>query len=318
MSLRHGVLSVLKHASDRDEVVDEYVIDYVTALLESNTLEECQREDVEALEEGLRGLVEHVISDSNGNERGVDEVVEGLINLLRTESEDVSRSHEDDGSSSEEEELETRKEQEEKEDPCLEESKGENEDPSLEESKGEEKEEPTEDNKIDDDVSMLRSLLGLKALKEEAGDDEIQRRYIKRVLQSCSHDVHQAAEKLLQMQSTGELDIEMNIERKREVARKGPPSPLLDDALKATIVSKYHLQAVPSDPLTSTRKATTLKFPKGDEEGKNKKKAQIRFRDGAVVSTKGEKYIVENTLPEWDGGSRGRVKMKGKRGTGWV
>lgn len=307
MSLRHGVLSVLKHASDRDEVVDEYVIDYVTALLESNTLEECQREDVEALEEGLRGLVEHVM-DSNGNERGVDEVVEGLINLLRTESEDVSGGHEDDGSSSEEEELETRKEQEEKE-----------EEPSLEESKEEEEEEPTEDNKIDDDVSMLRSLLGLKALKEEAGDDdEIQRRYIKRVLQSCSHDVHQAAEKLLQMQSTGELDIEMNIERKREASRKGPPSPLLDDALKATIVSKYHLQAVPSDPLTSTRKATTLKFPKGDEEGKNKKKAQIRFRDGAVVSTKGEKYIVEKTLPEWDGGSRGRVKMKGKRGTGWV
>eukprot|EP00889_Picochlorum_renovo_P007302 jgi/Picre1/34332/NNA_001804.t1 len=317
MSLRHGVLSVLKHASDRDEVVDEYVIDYVTALLESNTLEECQREDVEALEEGLRGLVEHVISDSNGNERGVDEVVEGLINLLRTESEDVSRGHEDDGSTSEEEELETRKEQEEEEDPSLEESKEEEEEPCLEESK-EEKEEPTEDNKIDDDVSMLRSLLGLKALKEEAGDDddEIQRGYIKRVLQSCSHDVHQAAEKLLQMQSTGELDIEMNIERKREAARKGPPSPLLDDALKATIVSKYHLQAVPSDPLTSTRKATTLKFPKGNEEGKNKKKAQIRFRDGAVVSTKGEKYIVEKTLPEWDGGSRGRVKMK--RGTGWV
>lgn len=311
MSLRHGVNSVLRHASGRDEVVDEYVIDYVTALLESNKVEECQREDVEALEEGLRGLVENVMDSS---ESGVDEVVEGLINLLREEgdgeeSEDVShgehvdrnRINSEEDEEEEQEQVDTAPEKEHEEDTA------------------ESKEEAMEEKKIDDDVCMLRSLLGLKALKgDDDDDDDIQRRYIRRVLQSCSHDVHQAAEKLLQMQSTGELDIELNIERKREAARKGPPSPLLDDALKANIVSKYHLQAVPShDSLTNNRKATKLKFPVG-EEGKNKNKAQIRFRDGAVVSTKGEKYIVEKTLPEWDGGSRGRVKMKGKRGTGWV
>ena len=40
--------------------------------------------------------------------------------------------------------------------------------------------------------------------------------------------------------------------------------------------------------------------------------------EGAVVDTKGARYIVEDLTPEWDGGSRGRVKTKGKRGTGWT
>lgn len=35
-----------------------------------------------------------------------------------------------------------------------------------------------------------------------------------------------------------------------------------------------------------------------------------------VVTTKGEKVIVEQP-PEYDGGSRGKVKTKGKRGPGW-
>lgn len=44
---------------------------------------------------------------------------------------------------------------------------------------------------------------------------------------------------------------------------------------------------------------------------------QVRYLDGQVVSMKGEKFIVEKEA-EWDGGSRGRVKTKGKRGTGWA
>ncbi len=290
MSLRNGVNSVLRQGQG-EEVVDEYVIDYVTALLESTTLEECQREDIEALEEGLRGLVENVIAKDD--ERAVDGVVEGLVNLLRVvddsaQGEDGSDREEEGGGGEEEEEQETQGGTVEMEQStCV-----------LGHDECEE---------CDDDVSMLQSLLGLEG---KALDGEFQRRYIKRVLLSCSNDVHQAAEKLLEMQSTGELEIELNIERKGGVVRAGPPSPLLDDALKATIVSKYHLQAVPSHPVANRK----LKLPV-EEEGK---KPQIRFRDGAVVSTKGEKYVVEKTLPEWDGGSRGRVKMKGKRGTGWV
>ena len=43
-----------------------------------------------------------------------------------------------------------------------------------------------------------------------------------------------------------------------------------------------------------------------------------RYLDGQVVAMKGEKTIVVGEKEEWDGGSRGRVKTKGKRGPGWV
>ena len=43
-----------------------------------------------------------------------------------------------------------------------------------------------------------------------------------------------------------------------------------------------------------------------------------RFLDGQVVATKGEKHIVVNAKPEWDGGSTGKVYTKGKRGKGYV
>ncbi len=42
--------------------------------------------------------------------------------------------------------------------------------------------------------------------------------------------------------------------------------------------------------------------------------AQVRYRDGRLVSTRGEKYIVESVSEEYDGGSRGKVKTKGAGG----
>lgn len=46
--------------------------------------------------------------------------------------------------------------------------------------------------------------------------------------------------------------------------------------------------------------------------------AKIRYLNGEVVSSKGEKFIVQSKKEEWDGGSRGKVKTKGKRGKGYV
>lgn len=39
--------------------------------------------------------------------------------------------------------------------------------------------------------------------------------------------------------------------------------------------------------------------------------AQVRYRDGRLVSTRGDKYIIENLSEDYDGGSRGKVKTKG-------
>ena len=52
-------------------------------------------------------------------------------------------------------------------------------------------------------------------------------------------------------------------------------------------------------------------IPKDDEK-------KVRFLNGEIVTTKGEKYVITEKSKEWDGGSRGRVKTKGKRGKGFV
>lgn len=45
---------------------------------------------------------------------------------------------------------------------------------------------------------------------------------------------------------------------------------------------------------------------------------QVRYREGQVVTAKGEKYVVEKAGQDWDGGSKGKVFTKGKRGKGTV
>lgn len=42
----------------------------------------------------------------------------------------------------------------------------------------------------------------------------------------------------------------------------------------------------------------------------------VRYRDGVPVASKGEKFIIEHLGEDWDGGSRGKVSSKGKRGPG--
>ena len=45
---------------------------------------------------------------------------------------------------------------------------------------------------------------------------------------------------------------------------------------------------------------------------------QVRYREGQIVTAKGEKYVVEKLGSDWDGGSTGKVVTKGKRGKGFV
>ncbi len=91
-----------------------------------------------------------------------------------------------------------------------------------------------------------------------------------------------------------------------------------DEELRRSIVAKFHLEAIPSG---GGGKGTKLAAWGTQNSGntatrQNSGLQKLRYRDGVVVSTKGEKYIVEKE-PEWDGGSRGKVKSKGKRGVGW-
>jgi hypothetical protein len=51
-------------------------------------------------------------------------------------------------------------------------------------------------------------------------------------------------------------------------------------------------------------------------EHKERAAGNIRYLDGQVVSTKGERFTVVSSAPDWDGGSKGKIITKGKRGPG--
>jgi len=78
-------------------------------------------------------------------------------------------------------------------------------------------------------------------------------------------------------------------------------------ALRALIVSRYDL--------TTTGGGTR---PVAWGTGQEMAKSKVRFHNGEVATRNGDKYVVEKLTPEWDGGSRGRVKTKGKRGPGYA
>ena len=103
---------------------------------------------------------------------------------------------------------------------------------------------------------------------------------------------------------------------------------------KKAVVSRYHL--VPDDSGKSGRAKLSPWGAGAAQENK------CRFRDGTVATKRGEKYVIETQVraftwlraehgrrmsaplavlmqrEEWDGGSRGKVFTKGKRGKGFV
>jgi hypothetical protein len=51
-------------------------------------------------------------------------------------------------------------------------------------------------------------------------------------------------------------------------------------------------------------------------EHKERAAGKVRYLDDRVVTTRGEKFTVVSGSPEWDGGSKGKIITKGKRGPG--
>jgi len=100
--------------------------------------------------------------------------------------------------------------------------------------------------------------------------------------------------------------------KKRVMTGNSPLKP--DEELRRSIVSRFHLEAVPQGGKGGTKANTLAAWGAQNTTGNGAQK--LRYRDGVVVATKGEKFIVEKEQ-EWDGGSRGKVKSKGKRGVGW-
>jgi hypothetical protein len=184
----------------------------------------------------------------------------------------------------------------------------------------------------------------LSAMFECDASISISHAYLHHILKSrCGGSVHVAADMLLSMADAGLLQGDAAAWDKENVgtttlhqtttqgsdapsvssreAKMGLESP--DQALRKSIAAKYHLEAVPLDGRTVVAgKQPVAAWGDGGHAAKKTNGSRgsekaLRYRDGVVVATKGEKYIVE-TEPEWDGGSRGRVKTKRKGGVGWV
>jgi polyhydroxyalkanoate synthesis regulator phasin len=97
--------------------------------------------------------------------------------------------------------------------------------------------------------------------------------------------------------------------RKQEQLEK-----LSEEAVKERVLNKYSDQVVvPKGQAVNTnaplRALSAVKSDKGPK---------VRYRDGHVATTNGAKMIITMVKPEWDGGSRGKVTTKGKRGKGFV
>ncbi|KDO27750.1 hypothetical protein SPRG_22199 [Saprolegnia parasitica CBS 223.65] len=82
--------------------------------------------------------------------------------------------------------------------------------------------------------------------------------------------------------------------------------------LRDKILTKYSDEEIkaPVDPKAKPAKVK-VKVKPPPKEG------LVRYLEGKVVTTKGHKFV-EEKKPTYDGGSRGRVKTKGKRGKGFA
>jgi len=201
------------------------------------------------------------------------------------------------------------------------------------------------DNGEEEEERVIDMLVSLCSSAQDGGtrvcDGRERRRYVSWILGTQSNnDANVAADVILAKIESGQLDADMVqwaccVEKRERVgAAKARVSGgvegdddtqnkeqhaeqvlhVVDPELKKSIVSRYHLQAVPK--VGPPGKQLDIVARQGDTTSGADAERKMRFRDGVVVSTKGEEYVVEKQ-PGWDGGSRGRVKSKRKGGKGW-
>lgn len=92
---------------------------------------------------------------------------------------------------------------------------------------------------------------------------------------------------------------------------------LREKNLKSSIFMRYGDQAVPPKYPDQKKKGGPAPVLIVTTVGGGDRKT--RFRDGQIVSRKGEKVIYDkDPWDDYDSGSRGKVKTKGKRGKGFV
>jgi len=137
----------------------------------------------------------------------------------------------------------------------------------------------------------------------------------------CAHVLRQsagdsgAAAELLFSSDEAELERQVQVELARETEERRQLAKADKDARRRAIERNDAVRDLAADCVELS--APRLPYAKSRKESLAAAKGP-RYLDGQVVAHKGEKHIVVDGKEEWDGGSRGRVKTKGKRGPGWT
>jgi len=164
------------------------------------------------------------------------------------------------------------------------------------------------EEQYEEEMALLQSLL--PDLEIHA---RVKRDFLLNELRESNYNIQVAADKILDNPKI-EADIAAWGNRQK-TDRETSPIHQVDPGLKKSIVSKYHLQPIPSSTING-KASSRMKVSLYEDDEKDSSKGRVRFRENVVVSNKGEKYIVEKP-PKWDGGSRGKVKSKRKGGKGF-
>uniref|UniRef100_A0A7S3R3Z7 Uncharacterized protein n=1 Tax=Dunaliella tertiolecta TaxID=3047 RepID=A0A7S3R3Z7_DUNTE len=109
------------------------------------------------------------------------------------------------------------------------------------------------------------------------------------------------------------------LERRRQTEREAQRARMLAQQNREKILERYDLEAlktVPAGYKKPSKQKDDLLLPQmHDKEPQSK----VRYINGVpVFCKKGEKFITETIKEDWDGGSKGKVYTKGKRGKGFV
>jgi hypothetical protein len=137
----------------------------------------------------------------------------------------------------------------------------------------------------------------------------------------CAHVLRQsagdsgAAAELLFSSDEAELERQVQVELARETEERRQQAKAEKDARRRAIERNDAVRDLAADGVELS--APRLPYAKNRKESLAAAKGP-RYLDGQVVAHKGEKHIDVGEKEEWDGGSRGRVKTKGKRGPGWT
>lgn len=136
-------------------------------------------------------------------------------------------------------------------------------------------------------------------------------------LSLCGGQCNEAAEMLISDAEAGNLGAR-ELERQRaEAAVEEERAAELSGEARGRQRAVMRNDAV-RDHRADGEKPPPIGPPRLPYSEKRKGERQLRYLDGQVVAQKGERYVtVASSREEWDGGSRGRVKSKGKRGPGY-